>query len=99
MPTATRRPCVDGQLSLWDVPDRSPTWDDVAHGRAVLVGRVVPCDRCETHWRHGRCDNTPDRYQFPMSRGDGTCRQHFVVWPMDVRPGDVIERDEREDER
>ena len=99
MPIANRRPCVGVQLSLWDVPDRSPSWDDVDHGRAVLVGRVVPCDHCETHWRHGRCDNTPERFGYPRNRGDGTCRQHFIVWPTDVRPGDVIVRDEREKAR
>ena len=86
---------MDGQLSLWEYRAHTPQWHDVDHGRAVIVDRIEPCDHCWTHWHHGVCDNTPDRYAFPMNRGDGTCKRHYIVWPEDVMPGDVIYVDKR----
>ena len=83
-------PAVADQLSLWEDRTHTPTWDDVHAGRAVLIDRVVPCDHCDVHWWHGRCDNTPDRYAYPMNQGDGTCKQHYIVWPEDVRDTDVV---------
>ena len=84
---------MTAQLSLWTERTHPATWDDVHRGDALLVTRTVPCDHCYTHWHDGRCDNTPDRYAFPMSNGDGTCDRHFTVWPEEVRPGDTpIER-------
>ena len=62
----------------------SPTWDDVQKGRAALVDRIEPCDRCESSpmsfWRGGRCVHTAENYAFPSNMGDGTCRRHYIEW-------------------
>ena len=81
---------VAAQLSLWECRTHTPTWDDVHAGSAVLIDRVVPCDHCRDHWHHRACDSTPEHYAFPMSRGDGTCKRHYAVWPEDVRDTDVV---------
>ena len=88
-------PAVADQLSLWQDRAHTPQWGDVARGTAHVVDRIEPCDHCLVHWHDGRCDSTPDRYADPMSRGDGTCKRHYIVWPEDVRDGDAIYVDKR----
>ena len=63
---------------------KSPNWDDVQKGEAVLVDVLEPCDRCESSpmkfWRDGRCTHTSEHYAFPMDQGDGMCRRHYIRW-------------------
>ena len=75
---------MSAQLSLFTLHDRRPTWDDVQKGRAELVTRYEPCDRCESspmgYWRDGRCQHTAENYAYPKLQQDGTCRRGYLEW-------------------
>jgi hypothetical protein len=62
----------------------SPTWDDVQKGRARLVRRIEPCDKCEgspmSFWNDGRCTHTEEHYAFPKKRPGGMCSKAYLEW-------------------
>lgn len=65
-------------------PDRSPTWDDVQKGRAHVVYRFEPCDKCETEavsfWNGEKCTHVKGNYAYPKKQPDGTCRKAYHAW-------------------
>lgn len=67
-------------LDLFAEPRRSPTWEDAHKGRAKLVDRVEPCDRCAEFFRNGKCTHTAENYAFPKQRPNGMCVNHYLVW-------------------
>lgn len=78
-----KRKQLDGQLQL-DIlepaPRGTPTWDDVHKGRARLVDRIEPCDRCDAFWQNGECVHTAENFGFPKKRPGGMCLKHYIVW-------------------
>ena len=67
------------QLSLFD-SQRTPTWDDVQKGRAVLVDRIGECEGDSCAFWHGGCTHTKDNYAFPKKRPNGKCLQRYLEW-------------------
>ena len=74
---------MNGQLTLALFPPRHPTWEDVQKGRARVVDRVEPCDKCADYYRAGRCTHTVDNYAYPRFRPGGMCVKHYLDWSTD----------------
>ena len=62
----------------------SPTWDDVQKGRAEVVYRYEPCDKCAGElygfWDGEKCLHVKGRFGFPKRQDDGTCRRAYLEW-------------------
>lgn len=59
---------------------RPPTWDDVQKGRAHVVERIEPCDKCVDYFKGEACTHTADRYAYPKVRDGGMCAKKYLAW-------------------